>query len=599
MISITDHHDINFLPYVINASKVNGSVYVYPGIEVTCSDKTQCLAIFDPDSDPTVWTRLIHQLPEIEMAPANDAKIAQTEVANITIETLFERVANDTVLRDHCILLPHFSDGDAHKHLNVEGHQLRFCNINCDGVYIEKQYSDLLPETRRKAFGEIEEWGKRRRAFIATGDNRKANWERLGFHDCWIKLGEASIEGIRQALLADEARIAYATPSAPIDKIVELKVMSSLTGQNEFSVSFNEGFNAIIGGRGAGKSALLEYLRFGLGRTESDLPSLDGETLHDREARLINETLVDGYVEVVIDRGGVQETWHRNLLDRDTITIADASGTLTAETIADAQRRFRARAFYQKGLSTTMSREAAAAEQITGIAAAEQLDQRREIDGSIDAIKRQIGATMRDLAALWQIQLERRRGAASISDLKRRIAAVSERLRKEGVQQATLDILANKPVFDRGKSYQGEVRSAIDSDRERFDKLKTSILNVRLSRFEGVDDFSELKALNDAMDKARTATAGHIDSALAELEQLEEAYKIAASAFEIRSESFAQQHSAALQAQTSSKQLLDDSKKLAGELSALEQTDIELTKRESLAVAGIRSPKACWPLSAG
>jgi len=130
--------------------------------------------------------------------------------------------------------------------------------------------------------------------------------------------------------LADEARISYTPPVTPIDRIVELRVLSTLTGPQELSLSLNDGFNAIIGGRGSGKSALLEYLRFGLGRTETDLPSTDdSEAVHDREARLINDTLAEGYVDVVVDRGGVQEKWHRDLTDRDIIEIEDASGAVS------------------------------------------------------------------------------------------------------------------------------------------------------------------------------------------------------------------------------------------------------------------------------
>ena len=67
----------------------------------------------------------------------------------------------------------------------------------------------LRKETARIQ-GKIDDWGRRRRAVIATGDNRFADWNRLGKHDCWIKLGEHSVEALRQALLADEARITYA-----------------------------------------------------------------------------------------------------------------------------------------------------------------------------------------------------------------------------------------------------------------------------------------------------------------------------------------------------------------------------------------------------
>src|ERR1700731_2906986 len=48
LVSITDPHDINFIPCVREAAKAQGIVSVLPGLAVPCSDRPQCLAIFDP-----------------------------------------------------------------------------------------------------------------------------------------------------------------------------------------------------------------------------------------------------------------------------------------------------------------------------------------------------------------------------------------------------------------------------------------------------------------------------------------------------------------------------------------------------------------------
>jgi hypothetical protein len=259
----------------------------------------------------------------------------------MTIRELFEAAAADRALLDKYVIIPHFSDGNAHKHLNEPGHHERFAQLECDCVYIEKPYADLEDLTKDKAYGKIPDWGSRRRAIVATGDNRHHTWERLGAHECWIKLGEETVEGLRQAFLADEARITHATPVVPSEQIVQLSVMSSLTGDELFSINFNDGFNALIGGRGSGKSALLEYLRFGLGRTARDLAGSDTEhsTGFDRDARLIEDTLGEyGYVEVAIAREGVRETWYRDLQDRDEIIITSDDGEETELTIGERTR---------------------------------------------------------------------------------------------------------------------------------------------------------------------------------------------------------------------------------------------------------------------
>jgi hypothetical protein len=295
-VAITDHHDFAISPYIQRAGLASDPpVIVHPGIEITCTDDAQCLAVFDPACDSAVLFKLLGKLPGIMPAAVMAAKTCAIHPTTWTVEEVFAAVADDEHLRDVCLLFPHFSDGNAHKHLNKQGHHTRFAELNCDGVYTEKPFADLEIVTLDKAYGRIGEWGERRRAIVVTGDSRSDSWDKLGLHDCYIKLGEPTIEAVRQALLADEARIVYSRPEVPKERIVEVGFKSTLTGDDPVTITFNAGFNAFIGGRGSGKSALLEYLRFGLARTEKDLGH-GGAAGREREEELIEHTLVDGYV---------------------------------------------------------------------------------------------------------------------------------------------------------------------------------------------------------------------------------------------------------------------------------------------------------------
>ena len=579
LVAITDHHDMTFIPYVVASSVLEGSTLILPGVEVTCADNAQCLAFVDPSCPQTTWTHLLGKLKGISQAPVDDAKTAETVVASMTILDFVEAVASDKVLRDYCVIIPHFSDGNAHKHLNVQGHHERFASIACDGVYIEKPYSGLEPGTLDKAWGNVEKWGKRRRAIIATGDNRSPTWDRLGAHECWIKMGEDTIEALRQALLADEARISHTTPALPLERITELRVKSSLTGPDLFSISLNEGLTAIIGGRGSGKSSLLEYLRFGLGRMPKDVERSD-EDDYDRAAQLIDDTLdPDGRVEVVIEREGLRETWRRTFQDRDTVTVTTDDDE-TELSIEDAQRRFRARAFPQKGLSTTMNSPLRASEQITGIAAAEQLDRRRRIDNDIDKAKRAVGTALRNQTAYWQVQLERRRAQATVADLRRRLHAISVRLEKEGVSKETMDVISQSAVYDRAKNFQGLVNRLRVTDTERLLALKGNFLNARVSSFQGAEAFEEIQGLDEALTVARANVAKHIDAALAEMNTLEEAYIASLAAFEDRNQTFQVLLQQAIAAQTAQKQLLADRARLADELAKAEAAELQIAEDE-------------------
>jgi chromosome segregation protein len=222
-VAITDHHDVALAPYLQRAAQAKG-VIVYPGIEVTCSDNAQCLAILDPGADPAVLEKLLNMLPGVMAADTTGPKTCQILPIRWTVAELFDAVRKEEHLCENCIPLPHFSDGDAHKHLNEHGRHLRFAGLGCDGVYCEKPHAELDPVTLDKAYGLIPEWGTRRHAFIVTGDSRSDTFDFLGVRGCWLKLGEPTIEAVRQALLADEARIAYQAPETPLERIAEIRL---------------------------------------------------------------------------------------------------------------------------------------------------------------------------------------------------------------------------------------------------------------------------------------------------------------------------------------------------------------------------------------
>jgi chromosome segregation protein len=474
--------------------------------------------------------------------------------------------SEDPVLRESCLFFPHFGNEGEHKTLNKAGHQTRFASLLTDGVYTETPFDQLAPEALEKAHGKVAEWGERRRAILVTGDSRSETFERLGHHKCWIKLGETSLEALRQALLADEARIAYEEPEEPLERVVELIVQSSLTGDTPVTITFNPGFNAIIGGRGSGKSAILEYLRFGLARTARDL---DHETDRDREEQLIEDTLVNGFVQVIIEREGIREAWRRDL-SRDQITIMPATGAPFHLSLADARRRFRGRAFFQKQLSTTTSNPESAVEQITGIAAAEQLDKRREIDLTIDNAKRTVTTTLQQAVAHWHTIFQRSWALTNVADLRARIAAIGERLKAEGVSEAHLAIIADEPRYARGRSLLTALSALVASENEKLSIACRQALFFPVDDYPDVMSFSELKTLIEQAGTARSGIQEKLTEAMAVVHDLNGSIEDAQDIFTKREEEYRKKLAEAIEFQTKHKALLDENARLNEELKTAE-----------------------------
>ena len=100
-----------------------------------------------------------------------------------------------------------------------------------------------------------------------------------GSHFTWVKMGEPSIEGLRLALLDGSLSLIRSdgkedNPNERAKMVLESMEVSQaryLGRVKPFKVGFNPWFNSIIGGRGTGKSTIVEFLRIALRRTD-ELP---------------------------------------------------------------------------------------------------------------------------------------------------------------------------------------------------------------------------------------------------------------------------------------------------------------------------------------
>jgi len=229
---------------------------------------------------------------------------------------------------------------------------------------------------------------------------------------------------------------------------------------------------------------------------------------------LIEETLVDGFVQVVIEREGVTETWRRDLA-RDQIAITPAFGEPLSLSLADARRRFRGRAFFQKQLSTTTSSPESAVEQITGIAAAEALDRRREIDQAIENAKRTVTTTLQQAVAHWHTVYERSWALTNAADLRARIAAIGDRLKAEGVSDAHLAIISDAPRHARGRNLLTSANDFLANEHERLAVARKHVLYLPMEQYPDSMTFPELATLVGKIDSARAEIMAHLTQGIA------------------------------------------------------------------------------------
>ncbi len=214
--------------------------------------------------------------------------------------------------RGHYIILPHVGK-DGQDSILRRGFQEHYRKMPCVGGYVDKAIS---PESgyQNKINGGDVHYGNKSIAVISTSDNRFEDGREFGQHSTWIKWAEPTAEAIRQACLAKESRISQTEPELPQIYIKSIDVTTSKF-LGTFNIDFNKQYNALIGGRGTGKSTILEYLRWGL--CDQTIQNADYDELTVIEKRrnaLIQKTLVDvnGEVRITMEKNGILHVVKRN-----------------------------------------------------------------------------------------------------------------------------------------------------------------------------------------------------------------------------------------------------------------------------------------------
>ena len=114
---------------------------------------------------------------------------------------------------------------------------------------------------------------------------------------CWVKMSEIGIEGLRQAFLDPGSRIRLNSDPPP-EEHSELVAMAWQGGfLDGAAVRFNPNLNVLVGGRGAGKSTVVESLRYVLG-----LEPL-GEEARSGHAGILKHVLRNGTKVSLLVRG--------------------------------------------------------------------------------------------------------------------------------------------------------------------------------------------------------------------------------------------------------------------------------------------------------
>ena len=345
---MTDHNTGDAVAALQQAvPQVDGSPVLFPGAEVTSSDGVHILLLMDPHNSQQHVDDLLSRV-EISVEQRGD-KAARS---SLSIEQIIEACADDAL-----IIAPHINQA---KGLLHHAGQQRIAELRDDRLAAVEVDPDAAIDASW-IDGSKPEIG-RRIPVVWNSDGHA--FDQLGRRYTWIKMTKPDLGGLRLALLdgGDSLRRARRadsvdpnTHAAAAIESVTVRHARYLGRSAPLTVAFNPWLNAVIGGRGTGKSTLIDFCRTAL-RREAELDGHDVlrnefqlrlQVPHERgdEGLLTDKTTI----ELIYRKDGERFalSWK---LDGSVLAIERCDGDERIPEEGEIRERFPARIYSQKQL---------------------------------------------------------------------------------------------------------------------------------------------------------------------------------------------------------------------------------------------------------
>ncbi len=285
LVAITDHNTVSWcepLMRMAQEGRKNGTckLHILPGVEITSYEGPHIIGIFEEDID--LIPKIHHMLIRLGLSGEGkeDDRVSKSLSNKFTLIDIIVEIVD---VLGGVVIAPH-----VHTHDGIWGNQDfrgRYDVLTNDKLNILAAPSNHIKRV-------VDNNGKSRLLYKnMDSEQYKKSYGFINISDChrindfeenttWVKMGEPTLEGIKQIVYEPELRVCHNLIES--DKDVEFpcefhfsepEVISyphiigmSISGGNLDGqlISFSPHQNSIIGKNYAGKSAVLDLLRFGL-----------------------------------------------------------------------------------------------------------------------------------------------------------------------------------------------------------------------------------------------------------------------------------------------------------------------------------------------
>lgn len=265
VVAITDHNTGDGIDKVRAAA--GSGLTVFPGVELTVSPGVHMLALFDPlrgrDEVVSLLASCGIPTPEFGMREAISPRSVLDAMAEIH--------------RLHGLVILAHADaekGVLHEIRNGQDLMRILRSPHLAAVEVKSRESASLRYVDGSMLDYVPESGPL--CLVQSSDAHTP--EHIGQSSTWIKMTSPTLEGLRLALrdrsLSTRDPLETPNPNEHAPLVIESITVAGaryMGRRAPFEVRFNPWFNAIIGGRGTGKSSVVELLRAAL-RRQDELP---------------------------------------------------------------------------------------------------------------------------------------------------------------------------------------------------------------------------------------------------------------------------------------------------------------------------------------
>lgn len=261
VLGITDHNSVHGIKAFREASQ-NYDINIFPGFELSSSEGIHLLCLYPTDQSETQLERYLGEF-----------KIRNTQPSSNISDKSFSKILEIVRNQGGVAIAAHItSKNGLFKVLTGQSRIRAWQNPNLLAVQIPGVIEDLpegIPEIINNKNHQYHRPNSLDHSIAVINARDVINSEDLMHHasTCYIKMSDVSIDGLRQAFLDPGSRIRLNPKEGDLNKVGHSELVE-LSWNGGFldgvKLCLNSNMNVLIGGRGAGKSTVIESIRAAL-----------------------------------------------------------------------------------------------------------------------------------------------------------------------------------------------------------------------------------------------------------------------------------------------------------------------------------------------